>query len=358
MENKEKNIDQILLSKAYNELSAEEFLAIKGEIKSESEYNDLRTMLIAASEEIACAEEIEPRTATKDFLMKEFARVHPATRTSAGGLGFLFPKGRAFYQKPGYQLIAVAAILVLIFTIFPKISTDGTSDNDMAQHKVSEPSPSKNADTKVAETQKEDAEAESSGEMVMEKDLSNEQESMLDQTIAITNPEYKTEKEKNVQLKGTAEGGSKDKVFASDGFSNNNASNEAFMNNPIAEESMDDAVADEKLNTPYESTVMTGASNDLDIANSSNIFGNVNTSDIGDGNGTSNGSGSGFEDSEIAMTSEMESLEEAPANMQTISKTTNKERANKKDDMAPTLVKKSKSLAENAELIDLFYTAM
>lgn len=101
MDEKNRHIDKILLSKSYEELTAEEFLVIKDEISSESEYNDLRAMLMASVREINAAQDIEPRATTKSFLMKEFGKVHPATRTNAGtgGLGFLFLGTRLFTKN-------------------------------------------------------------------------------------------------------------------------------------------------------------------------------------------------------------------------------------------------------------------
>lgn len=362
MEETKRNIDKILLNKAYNELSAEEFLVVKKEISSESEYNDLRAMLIAASNELANVVEIEPKAATKNLLMKEFTRVHPAIGSRAGGLGFLFPKGRSFYQQPGYQLIAVAAVIILIFTIYPRLTGNMTSDNEVAQHNVKQPEeiPTKTQEDATGETTTKDIpEIEAT-----EKEIITEEFKTVDQTIAGTTEVQKSEAA-NGDMNYTSSdlGGSKDKEINYDGTLANINEISNIEEAPVyAPESLTDeennsyywdSAADSDDAVALESTLSTGAADDLykvSENNSSNGGEYRNTNEL-DAN-----AGAVAVDSEFAMAEQEEVSDEifkVSAN-----KNIQKSRADKKSDASDLPIKKVKSLSENAELIDLFYTAM
>ncbi len=354
MEEKNLNIDQILRSKSYNELSKEELLAIQDSISSESEFNDLKAMLLAATKELESSEEIEPKTETKAFLMKEFSRVHPATQTHArsGGLGFLFPKGKAFYQKPGYQLIAVAAVVVLIFTIFTNTG-DLSGNEDVAQHSTEEPQ-QKDGSSELADKKTETVDKTEVESNLEQKSEQPDTESTNADFAAADDEMLKSlnEQEKDLALEDS-EG--KDKES-----SENSAMTYAeTVDNDLAmapTPAMDEEVPmDRDTDDGIDATVATGA-NMNEFSNSGNSGGNSTTEKYVE---LEEEATSGTTE-EIAMADEMESLDEV-ADMAPASKTLSKERtASKKADSmsAVTTVKKVKSLAENAELIDLFYTAM
>lgn len=344
MENKNLNIDQILLSKSYNELSKEELNIIADTINTESVFNDYKAMLIAATKELHSAEEIEPKKETKAFLMTEFTKAYPANQTNAGGLGFLFPKGRAFYQKPGYQLIAIAAVLVLVFTIFPSIDGNMTSDEDVAQHQIEEP-------TSTAEQKEITSEEGASGDNSKEDET--DKEVLVETTEVIAGNEQTPPVELEKELVYVT---SDEKGYAKDGA--------VTYDSP-----MDDM---EKMNEEEEEYVATISNNETvnggsasSIAKESDADDNVSTgsneglSDIVNNNPDVAMDASVIEESnEIAILSEMKNEEAEAVSIENTSGKIQKARVDKKKDIAPSSIKTVKSLAENAELIDLFYTAM
>lgn len=357
MEDKKRNIDQILLNKAYDKLSAEEFLIVKKEFNSEKEYTELRAMLLAATNELASAEEIEPKSSTKDVLMKEFTRVHPAMGSSAGGLGFLFPKGRAFYQQPGYQLLAVAAVLVLIFTIYPKLTGNMTSDKEVAQHNVEPPKMDKaeKKENKIAETPVE----EKSEIEATEKDLMKENMQTVDQTLAGTTEEQKPEINNGyTNFKTADEGGAKDKSFASDGLVGADDELATVQEKPMYAPAVADDEADNIDYWDNSNTDETALATESATTGSYDYNANENTSGNNEGGNTLDldANAGAVAQNEIALAEEEETIDNV--SVLEASKNSQKYRNNKKSDATDIPVKKVKSLSENAELIDLFYTAM
>ncbi|MCB9195320.1 MAG: hypothetical protein H6598_03765 [Flavobacteriales bacterium] len=344
METNDKNIDQILLNRKYNDLTPEELLLVKKEITSESEYNDLRTMLLAAQKEILSSEELEPKASTKDFLMKEFTKIHPAmqTNTRAGGLGFLFPKGKAFYQKPGYQLIAVAALLVLIFTIYPKLSSNMTSNEDVAINSTGEQK-NKNTDLKEEIEPVSKEKSEITEEIQGKKPL--EQES-ADQITTGSSESLKSD----LNLSAASynwdnnDDSSIDIIVIADGTF---AVEDALASDEIlAEQPASNTSEFESSKSPVTETVATGGVDSDYYRNQTNNSVNNTVAD--------NMMDMAANEVVSADKEAEESLNATPA----LAKVEEKDRSNKKSDFSSPPVKTIKSLAENAELIDLFYTAM
>lgn len=356
MDQKEKHIDEILLNKSYNELSAEEFLAIKKEeINSESEYNDLRSMLLAATKELSSAKEIEPKSETKAFLMNEFTRLHPATDSRSGGLGFLFPKGRAFYQQPGYQLLAIAAVLVLVFTIYTKLGQDVTSGENVAKHSAEEPKPSMKDTGKLVS---EGTVAESNNNDVSIEDSEANDEisktSAIDQSLK--NETGQSDEDLVVKEKQEQDFTYSAMASSSDGISSEQEEQPApsisTMNEVSSTFSWDDE--SDKDNEPQNNKSTLSGNNIGYIELEKNQVNDEETSTIE----TDANTGAGiYKASEIAMADAAESKEEI--SLDAVAESYEKDRSGKKMDAADLpAVKKVKSLAENAELIDLFYTAM
>lgn len=355
MENNNRNIDHILINKKYNELSAEEFLVIKDEIPTESEYNDLRAMLIAAEKELKSAQEIEPKESTKAFLMNEFSKMHPATRTSAGGLGFLFPKDRAFYQKPGYQLLAVAAVVILIITIFPKLNADMNSNEDVAQHEVKEPKEGISKQKEGADTDKViDSSNTDELDSVLEEGKTPSSPVIVDENIPASEEVKSIEESAGYHYENINQGDSKDVVstvtVVTTGdlvsvVESEKGEEPALV--PSIEEPLDDM---EEMNELAVEIPNTGGNTDDGYFNYASVPANNSENNV-------NANESTVYDMSISGDSDpMESTEEL-ASSTSLMKNVAKERADKKTDVSPP-VKTVKSLAENAELIDLFYTAM
>lgn len=139
----EHDIEFYLLNFEYKELNAEQLAIVNEEVKSEAEYNSLRNFMLAATSEKD--EGIIPPPEIKANLMQEFAKAHSNGFWSSTSL-FLFPKHKPAYAKPGIQLLAIAASIVLIFTVFINYEH---KQADVAMHKnTTQPLP------KVAEEQK------------------------------------------------------------------------------------------------------------------------------------------------------------------------------------------------------------
>lgn len=359
MDQKEKHIDEILLNKSYNELSAEEFLTIKKEeINSESEYNDLRTMLLAATKELSSAEEIEPQSETKAFLMKEFTRLHPATNSRSGGLGFLFPKERVFYQQPGYQLLAIAAVLVLVFTIYTKLGGEVTSSENVAQHNAEEPQPAMK-DTGKLVSEETGAESKNKNIVIGDSETSVETTPTLSLDQSLKSETGKSDIDLLVKEKQEQE-----QDFAYTPVSGNS---DGAVNKQGQQPAPPITTTDELSST--FSWDNTADKDDELLSDESTLSGNTNgdakleKNNLADNEGTSTIETDAYTDagiykaSEIAMADVAESKEEI--SLEVMAENDQKDRAGKKMDAADLpAVKKVKSLAENAELIDLFYTAM
>ncbi len=119
MSHKDQNIDQLFLKKTFHELTQNEKKEISEIATTEAEFNDVKMMLIAIEKEISSIKDIEPKSSTKEHLISEFNKIRPTkTVRPKMGLGILFPSEKSFFQKPGIQILAIAAIVVLIFTLF------------------------------------------------------------------------------------------------------------------------------------------------------------------------------------------------------------------------------------------------
>ena len=114
-----------------------------------------------------------------------------------------------------------------------------------------------------------------------------------------------------------------------------------YMAPALEQPSSDSYGSDDMVDNLSGNTVATGSSSDMNEGNNSS--GNVNAV-------------TEVASNEMAIMEDAEAMDEVA--VLSSSKGAQKERANKKTDMAPPPVKTVKSLAENAELIDLFYTAM
>lgn len=337
MENKERHIDKILLSKTFEQLTAEEHILVKKEIPTEAEYNDLREMLIAAEASISGIEEIEPKSSTKTFLMNEFVRVHTALQPSKGGLGFLFPSDKAFYQKPGYQLLAIAAVLVLIFTIYPKLTGGITNNDDLAQHNVEK-------EVKKIDVLNTEESASSNQENTEEMVFLDNEANLAEEKADLTQPETENNligKLKQEQPASFASEGSTVVISELANVSTFEAE-DAMMPSPVTDKdiSLDLAVAEEEIADESTNAIIAG--------NNNYKASDDNNSEI------DNSSGYVFSQTDDSDIKESESLEktELSGSVNTVARAVESKKS------VSVTVKKSKSLAENSELIDLFYTAM
>lgn len=304
------DIEHIFLHKDYHELSADEKLAIKDIAENEVVFNDTKLMMSSIQNYLNDIPEISPKKESKDQLLATFKKVRPATAEKSVGLGFLFPKDKAFFQKPGFQMLAAAAVIVFIITIFnSNIFTK--PENEMAQNETIEETKS----SKPQSVATEDKEEESSNETLIDATVSEdvEENSQLNQNLKIE--EQNTPSTENEVATGTVY----PILYKSESKKNELPSevteietNRIVTKDIILEsDQMDDHLAIQETTTL-------------------NNFSNVPAANT------------------MAMADEM-------ASKSTFDKNANKKRAASSSLAAPKL---SKTLSENAELINLFYTAM
>ena len=113
------DIEYYLINKEYHELNADELGFISSEVKSEKEFNQLKKLMISLVEDKSNEAIIEPDPAIKTALMKEFSNKSKINKVWYNSLLIqLFPKEKSFYQMPGIQIAGVAASLLLVLNIF------------------------------------------------------------------------------------------------------------------------------------------------------------------------------------------------------------------------------------------------
>lgn len=127
------DIEQLLVTKTYEELLPEEEKFVLQHVDSKDEYKLMRNTLLAIKNEISNHESLKPDPQIKTdllSLMEEKKR-----RTGWFNLnsfwGFLFPEEANFFQKPGFQFASVAILVGLSF-FFAKNFLIEKSENDLA----------------------------------------------------------------------------------------------------------------------------------------------------------------------------------------------------------------------------------
>ncbi len=309
------DIENIFLHKDYHELSADEKLAIEDIANNEASFNDTKLMMSSIQNYLNDIPEISPKKESKDELIATFKKIRPAATEKTVGLGFLFPKDKAFFQKPGFQILAAAAVLVFIITIFNNtILTKNDTELAQNQNKVKE------EEVKPSEAQITNINEEGENEENQNEESTNvtgitekTEKSQLSQNTKIE--ENKIEKTKNETAEGTSDYYAEDMALTESKKSDFAEFGDEFLSstNVIKDEieELDDNIA---IN---ETTTLDNLSN----IPSSNAM--------------------------VAIASEES---ESKASMD---KNASKKRLNNVN--TPKL---SKTLSENAELINLFYTAM
>ena len=308
------DIENIFLHKDYHELSADEKLAIEDIANNEASFNDTKLMMSSIQNYLNDIPEISPKKESKDELIATFKKIRPAATEKSVGLGFLFPKDKAFFQKPGFQILAAAAVLVFIITIFNNtIFTKNDTELAQNQNEVKE-------EVKSSEPQNTNENEEGENEEYLNEKSTNAtgitentEKSQLSQNTKIE--ENKIEKTKNETAEGTSDYYAEDMALTESKKSDFAEFGDEFLSsrNVIKDEieELDDNIA---IN---ETTTLDNLSN----IPSSNAM--------------------------IAIATEES---ESKASMD---KNASKKRSNNVN--TPKL---SKTLSENAELINLFYTAM
>lgn len=353
MNKENRHIEMIMLKKAYHELSAEEFLVVKDVISSENEYNDMRAMLLSSINLWDQMEEIEPKKETGEVLMSEFLKTYPARQDRAGGLGFLFPSGKSFYQKPGYQILAVAAMIVLIFTIYPKLSGK-QEDGNVALHETSV------EEEKFVPTEKKDLNTEPNlSQQFMENESMNEQEAVTETSNQASSGAFKGQNEV-LNKEKASDGIANYDISVNDKSKSSDASKDQeskpvtpnldmeFSSNAgaVADEIIMEETEEEKYKEIASSAtppVMAEKSN-----NNGETFDRLTDEDD-----------DSYLNESIALDQKTNKATSSQPGVSESNQLFGRTAANKKEAAEKvSVIKKSKSLAENQELIELFYTAM
>ena len=113
-----KDVEFYLLNREYNELSSDELAIVNEHVESEQEFNEMKAAVMGVGNFFKEERELEPNPSIKAALLKEFDKQQPARAYWLNGIFVsLFPKEKKLFQKPGMQLIGLAASVLLIVTI-------------------------------------------------------------------------------------------------------------------------------------------------------------------------------------------------------------------------------------------------
>jgi hypothetical protein len=119
------DVEFYLLNREYNELNSDELAIVNEHVDSEQEFNEMKAVVMGVGNFFKEERELEPNPAIKAALLKEFDKQQPARAYWLNGIFVsLFPKEKKLFQKPGMQLIGLAASVLLIVTI----SFNGNAD--------------------------------------------------------------------------------------------------------------------------------------------------------------------------------------------------------------------------------------
>ena len=123
------DIEYYLMYKEYQELTPEELGFISSEVKSEQEFNQLKKLMVSLIDDKDNKIDIQPDPAIKSVLMKEFREKSKINKVWYNSLLIqLFPKEKSIYRMPGVQLAGIAASLLLVLNIF--ILNDPTKEEN------------------------------------------------------------------------------------------------------------------------------------------------------------------------------------------------------------------------------------
>ena len=112
------DVEFYLLNREYNELRSDELAIVNEHVESEQEFNEMKAVLMGLGNFFKEERELAPNPSVKAALLKEFDKQQPARAYWLNGIFVsLFPKEKKFFQKPGMQLIGLAASVLLIVTI-------------------------------------------------------------------------------------------------------------------------------------------------------------------------------------------------------------------------------------------------
>jgi len=128
------DVEFYLLNREYNKLNSDELAIVNEHVESEQEFNEMKAVIMGVGNIFKEEKELAPNPAIKVALLKEFDKQQPARAYWLNGIFVsLFPKEKRLFQKPGMQLIGLAASVLLIVTIAFNGNTD-INNSTLAQN--------------------------------------------------------------------------------------------------------------------------------------------------------------------------------------------------------------------------------
>ena len=193
------DVEFYLLNREYNELNSDELAIVNEHVESEQEFNEMKAVVMGVGNIFKEEKELAPNPAIKVALLKEFDKQQPAGAYWLNGIFVsLFPKEKKLFQKPGMQLIGLAASVLLIVTIAFNGNTD-INNSTLAQNEGV-----KTAEEAVEEVSKLEREEVAEEKNLQEKDLEPTTEVLeKDMEVATLNEVEIEEKSETVENKGT-----------------------------------------------------------------------------------------------------------------------------------------------------------
>ena len=192
------DVEFYLLNRDYNELTIDELAIVKEHVESEQEFNEMKAVAMGVGNIFKEEKELAPNPAIKVALLKEFDKQQPAGAYWLNGIfTSLFPKEKKLFQKPGMQLIGLAASVLLIVTIAFNGNTD-INNSTLAQNESV-----KTEEEAVEEVSKLEREEVAEEKNLLEKDLEPTKEVLeKDLEVATLNEVEIEEKSETVENKG------------------------------------------------------------------------------------------------------------------------------------------------------------
>jgi len=192
------DVEFYLLNREYNELNSAELAIVSEHVESEQEFNEMKAVVMGVGNIFKEEKELEPNPAIKVALLKEFDKQQPARAYWLNGIFVsLFPKEKKLFQKPGMQLIGLAASVLLIVTIAFNGNTD-INNSTLAQNESV-----KTEEEAVEEVSKLEREEVAEEKNLLEKDLEPTKEVLeKDLEVATLNEVEIEEKSETVENKG------------------------------------------------------------------------------------------------------------------------------------------------------------
>ena len=113
------DIEELLIQKEYDALSAEERKFVDSQIENSSEYSELRNTLLTIKKIAQEEQAILVSPSIKEELLEKFENnKSKAGWFSLNSIGeFLFPSNTALFRKPGLQFALAGALLLLVVNI-------------------------------------------------------------------------------------------------------------------------------------------------------------------------------------------------------------------------------------------------